>query len=58
MKNKAQVEPIPLIMGVLGAGIGFVISSRMDSGIAMRVASTLITGVACYFLSYFISNSG
>jgi len=54
--NKAQVEPLPLIMGIVGGAAGYLMSSRMDNGVAMNIIATVLTAGVSYFIAYFISN--
>lgn len=58
MKKKAQfeVEPLPVLMGIIGAILGFIMAGRMGSGIIMKLLTTIITGVACYFIAWGIAN--
>jgi uncharacterized membrane protein YeaQ/YmgE (transglycosylase-associated protein family) len=56
MENKkAQVEPVPLVMGIIGSVLALMMASKMGSGIIMKMLTTVITGVVCYFVSLFLS---
>ena len=56
MKKKAQIEPIPLILGIIGAIIGFFIAGKTQTGFIWKVLTTLVSGVVCYMIGLKMSN--
>ena len=57
MNNKAQSEVGAGIMAVLGAGLAWYMAGNMGVGFFTKMITTLITGVAGYFLAYTILES-
>jgi len=55
-KAQMEFEPVGILMGIIGAVLAWIMSSRMEAGFAMKLISTLITGVVCYFIAAFIAN--
>lgn len=52
MSKKAQMEmsPIALLLGLVGAVIAWVMAGRMGAGIFLKLISTVLTGVVCFFI--------
>ena len=57
MNQRGQIEPVPLLMGIVGGVIGWILAGRMDVSFLYQIVTTLITMVSCYFLAYFIANN-
>jgi hypothetical protein len=57
MNNSAQVEPMPVILAFAGGILAWVMASRMNAGIFLKVITSLLTMVVGYFVAYGISNS-
>jgi len=57
MNNKGQeVNPVGVVMGLVGGAFAFWMAGTMGSGIVTRVITGLLTVVACYFLASAIMN--
>jgi hypothetical protein len=56
MNKLAQIEAMPLILGVVGGVIAFIMASRMGQGIIMKIITTGVTMVVCYGIAWYISN--
>jgi len=58
MNNKAQMDlnPIAVLLGGIGAILAWIMAGRMDATIIWKIATTLVTGIACYFLASTIAN--
>jgi len=52
MLKKAQVSPIGILMGAIGAVAAWIMASQMDAGILMKIISTLLTGGVCYLIAW------
>ncbi len=55
-KKGLELAPFPIIMGIIGAVISWIMSSRMESGIIMKIITVVLTAATCYGLAYFMSN--
>jgi uncharacterized membrane protein YfcA len=55
MNKAAQIDfddinIVGVIFGLIGAGIGILVASRMDGGLFIKLLSALICAVVCYFV--------
>ena len=58
MNNKAQeVNPVGILMAVIGTVATWIMAGRMGAGFFYKLITTIITGVACYFLAWKIADS-
>ena len=55
-KRGFDIEPIPALMCIVGIVIAWIMASRMEAGFIMKLLSSVLTGAACYGISYFIAN--
>ena len=58
MNKKAQIELSPggILMGGIAAIFAWIMAARMGAGFFYKFITTIITGIACYFLAWFILN--
>lgn len=56
MNKLAQIEAGPVIMAIFGGIFAWVMASRMDMGIVMKVITAIATIGVCYWIAWFISN--
>lgn len=56
--NKRGLEAMPVLLAIIGAFVSWIMASRMEAGIIMKIVIALLTLVACYFLSAFIGSQG
>jgi len=54
--NKKAVEAMPALLALVGGVTSWIMASRMNAGIVMKVITALATLVVCYFLVSFIGN--
>lgn len=57
MNYKAQTA-IAFIMALVGAGVAFLMADRMGAGIAYKVITAGLTGVACYGIVWWMAQQG
>lgn len=58
MNNLGQfeLEPIPLLMGIGGGVLSWIMASRMQTSIIGKLFTVAVTAIACYFLAKFIAD--
>ena len=56
--KKAQMDlnPVAVLMAVLGAAFAFYLAGRMDAGFFLKLITALATGVVCYFIVIMLGN--
>ena len=55
-KKGQELNPVGVLMAIVGAIIGLILSGQMGAGIVMRIITVAITAIACYFIASNISN--
>ena len=55
-KLAQELNPIGIVMGVVGALLGYIMAGRMEVGILMKLITAVVTGIICYIVSTAIAN--
>lgn len=57
LNNKGQVHPVAIVMGIIGAVLGWIMTGMMDSGIIVRIIGTVLAGAGGFLISNVIGNA-
>jgi hypothetical protein len=52
LNKKAQLdlEPIPILLGLVGGAFAFYMAGTMGAGIVLKIMTALATAVVCYII--------
>jgi len=58
MNKRAQmdIEPIPVLLGIVGGISAYIMAGRMEAGIVMKIVTGVLTAGVCYFIGYMAAN--
>lgn len=55
-KRGQEINPIGILMGIVGGAFAFWMAGSMGSGTIMRGFTGIATAVVCYFMASYIIN--
>lgn len=52
-----EINPFGILFGIVGAGLAFWISGKMNPGFFWRLITVVVTGVVCYLIPTISANN-